>query len=251
MTTSPNGVLILYYSEQKSKVPDIYMRDGTKQEKRARGRPRAYDADDALNDATDAFWLGGYSGTSLDVLSDATGMNRPSLYAAFGDKHALYLNTLDRYVEAGVQAMQHALRVDIPLAQALQRVYDAALALYLPTGAEPRGCFLIGTAVVESKVDEAVRTRLAQGLRSFDRAFEKRILRAREDGELPADADAAVLARVASAIMHSLALRSRAGDSRASLRATAMQGVALICGTRNDGAAKDASIAGTRKPIKK
>ena len=227
------------------------MRDGTKQEKRTRGRPRAYDADDALNDATDAFWLGGYSGTSLDVLSEATGMNRPSLYAAFGDKHALYLSTLDRYVEAGVQGMQHALRDDIPLAQALQQVYDAALALYLPTGGEPRGCFLIGTAVVESKLDEAVRTRLAQGLKAFDRAFEKRIVRAQKDGELSTDADAAVLARVASAILHSLALRSRAGDSRASLRATAMQGVALICGARNEGTAKDASMTGVRKQIKK
>lgn len=208
------------------------MRDGTKSEKRARGRPRAYDADDALSNATDAFWLGGYSGTSLDTLSDATGMNRPSLYAAFGDKHSLYLSTLDRYVEAGVQAMHLALRDDIPLPQALQRVYDSALALYLPTGGEPRGCFLIGTAVVESKVDEAVRTRLAQGLKSFDRAFEKRIRRAQTDGELSVNADAAVLARVASAILHSLALRSRAGDSRASLRATAAEGVMLICGAR-------------------
>ncbi|EUC18245.1 UNVERIFIED_ORG: TetR family transcriptional regulator [Burkholderia sp. CF145] len=208
------------------------MRDGTKSEKRARGRPRAYDADDALGNATDAFWLGGYSGTSLDTLSDATGMNRPSLYAAFGDKHSLYLSTLDRYVEAGVQAMHLALRDDIPLTQALQRVYDSALALYLPTGGEPRGCFLIGTAVVESKVDDAVRTRLAQGLKSFDRAFEKRIRRAQTDGELSVNADAAVLARVASAILHSLALRSRAGDSRASLRATAAEGVMLICGAR-------------------
>jgi AcrR family transcriptional regulator len=208
------------------------MRDGTKSEKRARGRPRAYDADDALSNATDAFWLGGYSGTSLDTLSDATGMNRPSLYAAFGDKHSLYLSTLDRYVEAGVQAMHLALRDDIPLPQALQRVYDSALALYLPTGGEPRGCFLIGTAVVESKVDDAVRTRLAQGLKSFDRAFEKRIRRAQTDGELSVNADAAVLARVASAILHSLALRSRAGDSRASLRATAAEGVMLICGAR-------------------
>ncbi|MBN3755656.1 TetR/AcrR family transcriptional regulator [Paraburkholderia sp. Tr-20389] len=226
------------------------MRDSTKTEKRARGRPRAYDADDALSGATDAFWLGGYSGTSLDALSDAMGMNRPSLYAAFGDKHALYLSTLDRYVEAGVLGMQDALRDDISLAQALQRVYDAALALYLPSGEAPRGCFLIGTAVVESKADESVRTRLAQGLKSFDRAFEKRIRRAQTDGELSAEADAAVLARVASAILHSLALRSRAGDSRASLRATAAEGVALICGACNDNASKDASMSGARKQKK-
>ncbi len=129
----------------KIRGANICMRDSTKSEKRACGRPRAYDADDALSNATDAFWLGGYSGTSLDTLSDATGMNRPSLYAAFGDKHALYL----------------------------------------PAGGEPRGCFLIGTAVVESKVDGIVRTRLAQGVKSFDRAFEKRIRRARQTASFP------------------------------------------------------------------
>ncbi|WP_245254037.1 TetR/AcrR family transcriptional regulator [Paraburkholderia sp. LEh10] len=208
-----------------------------------------------MDRATDAFWLGGYSGTSLDTLSDTMGMNRPSLYGAFGDKHALYLNTLDRYVDAGAHAMERALSDDIPLAQALQRVYDGALALYLPAGGEPRGCFLIGTAVVESKLDEAVRARLAQGLKSFDRAFEKRMRRAQADGELSREADAAVLARVASAIMHSLALRSRAGDSRASLRATAAEGVALICGARNDNvrepSSKSASITGAKRRVKK
>jgi AcrR family transcriptional regulator len=243
MAMSPVTGLFLYYSEQKSTVSNIYMRDSTKNEKRARGRPRAYDADEALSNATDAFWLGGYSGTSLDDLSDATGMNRPSLYGAFGDKHALYLSTLDCYVEAGVHAMESALRDDIPLAQALQRVYDSALALYLPAGEAPRGCFLIGTAVVESKADDVVRTRLAQGLKAFDRAFEQRMRRAQAVGELSAQADTAVLARIASAILHSLALRSRAGDSRASLRATAAQGVALICGARNEQASAPSKTA--------
>jgi hypothetical protein len=76
-----------------------------------------------------------------------------------------------------------------------------------------------------------VRERLGAGLRSFDRTFEARLKRARAQGELPADAHPAALAKIASAILHTLALRSRAGDSRASLRATAAAGIALICGT--------------------
>lgn len=206
------------------------MQNSTKIEKKARGRPRAYDLDEAMINATGAFWQGGYSGTSLDELGAAMGMNRPSLYGAFGDKHALYLGTLDRYVEMGLKAMEHALAGDAPLAQALQRVYDSALELYLPAGGEPRGCFLIGTATVESRADAEVRGKLADGLRTFDGAFERRLRRAQADGELDAAADPAVLARVASAILHSLALRSRAGDTRASLRRTAAAGVALICG---------------------
>ncbi|WP_176061087.1 TetR/AcrR family transcriptional regulator [Paraburkholderia sp. BCC1876] len=206
------------------------MHTGTKNEKRSRGRPRSYDPEQALSDARDAFWDGGYSGTSLDALSESTGMNRPSLYGAFGDKHALYLSTLDRYVETGLQGMEAALGGDRPLADALMSVYDGALAIYLPVGVAPRGCFLIGTALAESRVDQEVRDKLAAGLNTFDASFERRLERAKAAGELDSAANPAVLAKVASAILHSLALRSRAGDSHASLRATAKAGVALICG---------------------
>lgn len=207
------------------------MPTSTKKEVRPRGRPRAYDSDQALADARDVFWRSGYAGTSLDQLSTATGMNRPSLYGAFGDKHALYLNTLERYIEAGRLAMVHALSEDLPLPQALLRVYDGALAWYLPADGDQLGCFMIGTATVEAVDDVEVRTALAEGLRTYDKAFEKRLKLAQAAGELPADAQPPLLAKIASAILHSLALRARAGDSRASLRATAVAGVALICGS--------------------
>lgn len=197
--------------------------------KRSRGRPRAYDAADALARARDTFWRGGYSATTLDDLGAAMGMNRPSLYGAFGDKHALYLATLERYIEVSLAGMEKALSEDLPLADALMHVYDLALGLYYRSDHAANGCFLTGTAVVEAMNDEAVRTILADGLRVFDRAFEARLARAQRDGELSPDADPAALSKIASAIMHSLAIRSRAGDERATLRATAEAGVALIC----------------------
>jgi TetR/AcrR family transcriptional regulator, copper-responsive repressor len=206
------------------------MPTSTKKDARPRGRPRAYDSDQALADARDVFWRSGYAGTSLDQLSAATGMNRPSLYGAFGDKRALYLTTLERYIEAGRLAMVHALAEDLPLPQALLRVYDGALAWYMPAEGDPLGCFMIGTATVEAASDAEVRSALAEGLRTYDKAFEKRLKLAQAAGELAADAQPALLAKLASAILHSLALRARAGDSRASLRATAVAGVALICG---------------------
>jgi len=193
-----------------------------------RGRPRAYDPDDALNSATRAFWRSGYAATSLDALTDATQMNRPSLYAAFGDKHALYAATLERYIEMGRREMEAAL--DAPaLADALMRVYDRSLAMYFPTTGAARGCFLIGTAVTEAMSDADVRERLGRGLREFDRLFERRFRRAQDEGELGPNADPAALAGVASALLHTLALRSRAGDPPATLRRTAKQGVDLIC----------------------
>src|SRR5882724_2877881 len=80
-----------------------------------RGRPRSYDPDTALAQAMAAFWNAGYTGTSLDDITAGTGMNRPSLYGAFGDKRALYLHTLERYRVAGRTAMREVLGGDKPL----------------------------------------------------------------------------------------------------------------------------------------
>jgi AcrR family transcriptional regulator len=158
-------------------------------------------------------------------------MNRPSLYGAFGDKHALYTTALERYIAEGRSQMEAALDDKLPLRDALMRVYDEALAMYFPNKSAARGCFLIGTAVTESMTDADVRERLGRGLREFDRLFERRLRVAQAQGELAASADPAALASIASAILHSLAMRSRAGDSRAVLRALAESGAALICGT--------------------
>jgi TetR/AcrR family transcriptional regulator, copper-responsive repressor len=197
--------------------------------KKPRGRPRAYDPDLAMASARDTFWRHGYSATSLDDLSEATGMNRPSLYAAFGDKRALYLAAMDRYIEINHQAMVEALTADIPLEQALLRVCDLSLGMYFPMKDDARGCFLVGTSPAEAMNDDGVREKLKKALESFDRAFEERFRRARKQGEIAATAKPAILAKLASAIIHTMGLRSRAGDSRASLRATAAAGMKMLC----------------------
>lgn len=129
--------------------------------------------------------------------------------------------------------MEEALDFDRPLQEVLMRMYDGALSLYMPGKGVARGCFLIGTAATEAVGDPEIRSKLAEGLREFDRALEARLRHAQAQGELDAAADPAVLARIASAVLHTLAIRSRAGDSRAALRATADAAVQLICGTKN------------------
>src|SRR5262245_20822174 len=96
-----------------------------KSARRPRGRPRKYDPDDALAKAMGAFWDRGYAATSLDDISAATGMNRPSLYAAFGDKQAIYLKAIERY-RAG-PALTKALAEGTTLRDALARAYKVAL----------------------------------------------------------------------------------------------------------------------------
>ena len=194
-----------------------------------RGRPRAYDAGTALGKARDVFWDLGYAASSLDDLGSAMSMNRPSLYGAFGDKQSLYLKTLEAYRDAGLAAMGDALNPSRPLREGIAAVYAAALRIYLG-GAQSRGCFLIGTATSESVRHAAIRDVLLGSLHDFDAAIEARLRLAIERGELPAGTDAATLARLASGIMYSLAVRARAGETRAALEAIAKAGVDLICG---------------------
>ncbi len=199
----------------------------------------------------DTFWDAGYAGTSLDDLSAATGMNRPSPYAAFGDKRALYLRALERYRASGRAALKETLALDQPLRQTLRQVYAKALALYLSGEEAARGCFAIGTAATEAVGNPEVRAFLADSVRSVDDAFEACIRSARDRGELKPEADPTALARLATAVMHTLAIRSRAGAPRAALEAVAEAGVNLICGPQAATATKRASLQRERGSLRR
>jgi AcrR family transcriptional regulator len=197
-------------------------------EPKKRGRPRAYDPATAVARAADTFWKAGYAGTSLDDLSEATGMNRPSLYAAFGDKRDLYLKTLEHYRDAGRVLARAALADHPSLKVFLKRFYDKALELYLEGG--PRGCYSIGTAATVAAVDDNVRAFLAESMRTTDSFLKHQIEKAKERGEIAADADPAALAYLASATLHTLAVRSRAGLPRKELDALVDAAIGVIAG---------------------
>ena len=199
---------------------------------KTRGRPRAFDAGKTIKRAREVFWDRGFTGASLDNLSAATELNRPSLYGAFGDKQELYLDTLEGYREDSLGVLDEALDPSLPIRENIARVYQGALAIYLHGELGQRGCFLIGTATAEAIQHPRVREVLGRSLAEFDDKIEKRMELAIERGELAAGSGAKVLAKLASAIMHSLAVRARAGDSEESLRALASSGVDLVCGRR-------------------
>src|SRR5436190_19182839 len=119
-----------------------------KEEKR-RGRPRSFDEGEVLEKARAVFWDLGYAATSLDDIARATGLNRPSLYGAFGDKHALYLAALRRTIGASLRAIEAGLSLDGTMRQVLTAFYAAATRSYLAGDAGARGCFIVGTAVTE------------------------------------------------------------------------------------------------------
>lgn len=197
---------------------------------RSRGRPRQYDPERALADAAAAFWKQGYAATSLDDLVAATGMNRPSLYAAFGDKRDLYLGTLKRYQQQS-RAIGAQITADDPsLRVFLKRFYDAALDIYLESGETARGCYSISTAPAQAVTDPAVRDFLAASITGTDAFVAKQVEKARERGEVPIDADPQALAQLATAALHTIAIRARVGVPRKQLKAVAAAAIDAICG---------------------
>lgn len=218
---------------QKSKPPAAAHEPERRGEPKRRGRPRAYEPDVALGKALDLFRRQGFAATSLDDLSEATGMNRPSLYGAFGDKRELYIKSYQRYREDARASMVEIFRQEMPVRQRLERIYASALNIYLSGETGPRGCFTVVTAASEAVGDPEIRTMVLEGLSELDKAFANCFRRAKEKGELPASADPAALAQLASATVHSIAIRSRARVSRKELEAIVKGAIDVMVGTKD------------------
>jgi len=178
-----------------------------------------------MTKARDTFWAAGYQATSLDRLSEATGLKRPSLYGAFGDKQALYVALLQSYRETSLATVRRLLDEAGTLREGLRAVYAAALDLYVP---DAQGCFVLNTAPSEAATDAAVRGELNQVTQDLDAAFADRIARARAEGEIDGAVDPHERGRLAMAMLHSLSVRARAGEPRAALEALARSGVELL-----------------------
>jgi AcrR family transcriptional regulator len=201
-------------------------------EPKRRGRPRAYQPEVALAKALDLFRKHGFAATSLDELSAATGMNRPSLYGAFGDKRELYIKSYARYRADARAAMADIFTTDLPIKQRLARIFAVALDIYLSGDKGPRGCFTVMTAASEAVADPEIRAMVRQGFSELDKAFAACFRIAEQKGELPASADPIVLAQLASATIHTIAIRARAQVPRKELEAIVKGAIEVMVSNR-------------------
>lgn len=197
-----------------------------------RGRPRAFEPDVALGKAMDTFRDGGFAATSLDDLSEAMGINRPSLYGTFGDKRELFLKAYDRYRAEMSAKFAHAFDPKLTLRQMLEAIYATALDVYLAGDKGPRGCFTVMTATSEAMADPEIRPLVQKALGSTQRTLARRFQVAVETGELPPTADVQVLSQIAASTIEAIAIRSRARVPRAELEVIAKGTVDLICGPK-------------------
>src|ERR1700731_2321304 len=176
---------------------------------RSTGRPRSFDLDEALEAATQVFWRQGYQGTSLTDLTQAMGINRPSLYAAYGDKEALFRKVLDRYTTGPVSYVHDALN------QATAR--GVAERLLLGTAEQmcdarnPAGCLLVQGALVTGDTADSVRRELNSRRRAGQIALQQRLRRAKREGDLPPDSDPAVLARYLMTVTNGMSVQAAGG----------------------------------------
>ena len=214
---------------QKTREPAPPAKSDAPVEPKRRGRPRAYEPEIALGKALELFRKGGFAATSLDDLSAATGMNRPSLYGAFGDKRELYIKSYQRYRDDARAAMIDIFREELPIRKRLQRIYAAALGIYL-AGETPRGCFTVMTAASEAVADAQIRAMVLEGFSELDKAFANCFRLGRQKGELPASSDPQVLAQLASATIHTIAIRARAGVPRKELEAIVKGAIDVMIG---------------------
>jgi AcrR family transcriptional regulator len=179
------------------------------------GRPRSFDLDQALDRALQVFWRKGYEGTSLVDLTGAMGINRPSLYAAFGDKESLFRKALDRYDEGPASYVREALK------EATARgVVETLLRKTVDSLSDPRnphGCLNVQGALACGAAAEPIRRELTSRRAAGEAAIRRRLRRAKAEGDLAPDADPADLARYIATVLQGLSVQAAGGANRAQL----------------------------------
>jgi AcrR family transcriptional regulator len=184
-----------------------------------KGRPRSFDCEKALYQAMRVFWEKGYEGASLEDLTQAMGINRPSLYAAFGDKEALFRKVLDRYEAEAAGYFGEAMRQSTARAVVEQLLFGSADGATNPC--TPRGCLMVQGALASGDSASAIQKELAVRRSKGESLLRKRLKRAQWEGDLPIDANAADLARYVIAVIRGMAVEAAGGATRAQLRRVA------------------------------
>ena len=173
------------------------------------GRPREFEIDDALEAAMDAFWLHGYETTSMADLVEATGVQKGSLYKAFGDKHSLFVHSLKRYMEK-MEAEVGPLMFGAPSAtEAIRRWINFAQGTGL-SGECPRGCMIVNTVSELVPHDPMIRGLLQEHMKKFMAMITELVRRGQASGEFRTDIDAESLAELVSTVGAGIVMKSKA-----------------------------------------
>lgn len=187
-----------------------------------RGRPRNFDRAQALRKAMDVFWSKGYEAASLTDLTEAMGINSPSLYGAFGSKESLFREAVELYRETEGGAGRRALQ-DAPTARAAIEAMLLASAERFTAPGHPHGCMIVLGAPAGCVNHAGVGDFLSDSRREMQGRILARLQAGAAAGELPPDADLKALAAFYTTVLHGMSIQARDGASRKTLQAVARQ----------------------------
>ena len=193
-------------------------------------RPREFSEDDVLAAAREQFLTGGYAGTSVDALTTATGLSRSSLYGAFGDKHDLFLQTLDEYRHAKTAEMRGELRGPNGTAYARLGAHVRRFVADIAADVERKGCLMAKSAAELAASDPDVAEKVSEMLHSMRDELRASVVDAQAEGSLDADADPGQLANMLLAVLRGLLALGKGGMEPEAITGAAAQALALLPG---------------------
>ncbi|UOX90715.1 TetR/AcrR family transcriptional regulator [Amycolatopsis sp. FBCC-B4732] len=183
------------------------------------GRPRAFDAEAAVQKAMVVFWEQGYDGASLTELTEAMGISRKSMYAAFGNKEDLFRLALQRYTEGPGAYIVEALQA--PTAREVATLFLLGSVRATTRPGFPAGCLGVQGALAVGATGQVAHDTLAAWRALGQDYLRERFKRAVEEGDLPADAEPELIARFVMTIANGMAVQAAGGATREDLRRVA------------------------------
>lgn len=187
----------------------------TKPPAKQRGRPPAFNQDEALDKALNVFWSRGYEGASMAELTAALGINKPSIYAAFGNKEALFRKSLAKYLAGPVAFVSEAMHE--PTARQVAEKFLASAAAFLSNENNPRGCMIVQGALSCGQGSELIQQELITYRQHYEDALMQRFELAKTQGDLPQHVNCSALAKYFATIHQGMSVQATSGASKEAL----------------------------------
>lgn len=191
--------------------------DATKQTAKPRGRPLAFNQDQALEKALTVFWSRGYEGTSMAELTEVLGINKPSIYAAFGNKEALFRKALAKYLAGPAAFVADA--INEPTARQVAEKFLSSTVEFLTDQNHPRGCMVVQGALTCGEGSALIQQELMGYRKRYENALTQRFDLAKIQGDLPDSANSLAMAKYLATIHQGLSVQATSGATRAELLA--------------------------------
>ncbi len=187
--------------------------------KRPRGRPSAFDPEEVLEKALQVFWTRGYEGASMNELTEAMGINKPSIYAAFGNKEELFRKALGKYLSGPVAYVGEAMRQ--PTARAAVEMFLTKSAEFLTDKNTPPGCMVVQGALSCGQGAELIQRELIAHRNGYEGALKSRLELAQKKNDLPKNVNTAELAKYVATVHQGMSVQATSGATKKELLAVA------------------------------